>query len=280
MKPLEVLFERHGLPTQELPSELAALYGGQFGLRHPTLYANFVSSVDGIVALPISAESGALISEHDEADQFIMGLLRASADAVLIGAGTFRKAEGHRWYPESVYPKTADLFAELRKLAGLRPHPRLVVVTASGRIDTTQPALEDCLIVTTTEGESSLRERLPSGAELAVLGTGRILCQALVEFLHAEGHKVILTEGGPTLVGQLLQERLIDELFLTVSPRLFGRHSGDRRKSLVEGVDLGGRSLTLASARQRGSYLYLRYTVETSPCGEHAVEADRIVGIA
>jgi riboflavin biosynthesis pyrimidine reductase len=59
----------------------------------------------------------------------------------------------------------------------------------------------------------------------------------------------------------MLKEDLIDELFLTVSPRLFGRWPEDQRKSLVEGVDLKGRFLELLSARRHESHLYLRYAL-------------------
>ncbi|HYU63230.1 MAG TPA: dihydrofolate reductase family protein, partial [Verrucomicrobiae bacterium] len=55
------------------------------------VYANFVSSIDGIVALEAgTAPSGGIISGRNEADRFVMGLLRAFADAVLVGAGTVR----------------------------------------------------------------------------------------------------------------------------------------------------------------------------------------------
>ena len=66
MKPLEVLFERHGLPTFELPTLLAEIYRGHIGFDRPTLFANFVASVDGVVALPIPEESGALILTSHE----------------------------------------------------------------------------------------------------------------------------------------------------------------------------------------------------------------------
>jgi riboflavin biosynthesis pyrimidine reductase len=86
----------------------------------------------------------------------------------------------------------------------------------------------------------------------------------LLDRLRAEGLQAILTEGGPSLMGELYRDGLIDELFLTVSPRLFGRHAGDGRKSLVDGVDLAGAltglGLTLASVRRHESYLFLRYS--------------------
>src|SRR5205814_8393664 len=62
-------------------------YGGN--PRWTGVAANFVESLDGVVALPEArGESGGVVSGGSEADRFIMGLLRACADAVLIGAGT------------------------------------------------------------------------------------------------------------------------------------------------------------------------------------------------
>lgn len=260
MKPLERLFEREGLPAWELPPALAASYGGAFGLARPGCYANFVASLDGVVALAGDGESGHLISGDDEPDRFLMGLLRAAADAVVIGAGTFRKAAGALWHPDTIHPAAAVPFALLRRQLGLRPQPLLVVVSASGDLDTAQPALGDALLVTTPTGASRLQGRLPMGARVTVFDGPRLEGRALLNLLHAQGLQVVLMEGGPTLVGQFLQEGLIDDLFLTTAPRLFGRQSGDGRKSLVEGVDLGGRATRLASVRRHESHLYLRYS--------------------
>jgi riboflavin biosynthesis pyrimidine reductase len=267
LKPLERLFERPGLCSFGLSEDLAAVYGGDFGLNRPGLYANFVASVDGVVALPCAEESGGIISGEDTPDRFIMGLLRAAADAVLIGAGTFRKAMGARWYPESAFPPAGELFAQMRQKLGLQPHPLLVVVTGSGQIDVAQPALEHALVVTTPQGEVRLRGRLPSGARVAVFDTPSIGGQALLDLVHAQGLQVVLAEGGPTLLGQFLKEDLIDELFLTVSPRLFGRWPGDGRESLVEGVDLKERRLELLSVRRHEFHMYLRYALHAEGLG-------------
>jgi riboflavin biosynthesis pyrimidine reductase len=261
MKPIELLFEREGLPRFGLPAALATSYGGDFGLARPRLYANFVAALDGVVALPGVRESGGVVSGNSEPDRFVMGLLRAVADAVLIGAGTFRAGAGDVWHPETAFPAAQDLFAELRGQLHLRPHPLLVVVTASGHIDLGQPALRDCLVVTTMQGEARMRSNLPSGARIAVLNAQPFGGRALLDLLHAEGLHVVLTEGGPSLVGQFLEEGLLDELFLTTSPRLFGRRPGDGRKSLVEGIDLGGCTLDLLSVRRHESYLFLRYAL-------------------
>lgn len=259
MKPLERLFERDGLPGFDLPAGLAALYGGDFGFARPRVYANFVSSLDGVVALAGAGESGQRVSGGSEPDRFLMGLLRATADAVLIGAGTFRKIARALWHAEDIYPPAAELFAELRAQLGLRRHPLLVVVTASGEIDPQQPALRDALIVTTPAGEARLRGTLPPGARVVAPDAARVSPRVLLDLLHADGLQAILTEGGPSVLGELLEAGLVDELFLTTAPRLFGRAPGDGRKSLVDGVDLGGQPLGLASVRRHESYLFLRY---------------------
>jgi hypothetical protein len=65
----------------------------------PYVIGNFVSTIDGVVSFEIPGESGCGdISGFNEADRFIMGLLRASVDAVIVGAGTLREvAPGHLW---------------------------------------------------------------------------------------------------------------------------------------------------------------------------------------
>ncbi len=261
MKAIELLFERDDLPRFGLPTALATSYGSDFGLARPALYANFVSSVDGIVALPGVGESGGVVSGNNEPDRFVMGLLRATADAVLIGAGTFRAAPGDVWHPETAFPAARDDFAHLRRQLGLKPQPLLVVVSASGHIDAAQPALRDCLILTTAAGESRLRGTLPSGARMVALDVEQFEWCSWLDLLRAQGLQAILSEGGPSLVGQLLEAGLLDELFLTASPRLFGRPSTEGRKSLVEGIDLGGHTLNLLSVRRHESHLFLRYAL-------------------
>ena len=259
MKPIELLFERAGLPYFGLPAVLAVSYGGDFGLTRPGLYANFVSSVDGVVALAGAGESGAVVSGHSQPERFGMGLLRACADAVLIGAGTFRNAPGGHWHAEDAYPEAAEHFADLRRQLGLRRHPRLVLVTASGRLDGSHPALQDSLIVTTRDGAATLRGSLPAGARVVTLAPKSITGRDLMALLDAEKLSTVLTEGGPSLMGQLVQEGLVDELFLTTSPRLFGRSANDGRKSMVDGVVLDGQTLDLVAARRHESHLFLRY---------------------
>jgi riboflavin biosynthesis pyrimidine reductase len=269
---LELLFEqqqqphRPGPPSFLMPQALVDRYGGPLGFDKVCVFANFVASVDGVVALGagVDGESGHIISQGSEADRFVMGLLRACADAVIVGAETFRKSPGHLWRPEVICPESAQLFAEARRLLGLRPHPKFVLVTGSGIVDPKQPALDDALVVTSPSGEANLRGRVGGSTRLLVIDGTRPTMREVVARLRAEGLDRLLTEGGPTLVSQLAAEEQLGELFLTLSPALFGRYAGDGRRALTEGLDLRGARLELLSARRCESHLFLRYGLRTS----------------
>jgi riboflavin biosynthesis pyrimidine reductase len=259
---LELLYEPAGLPSRALPAELARRYGGTFGFGGPRVVANFVQTVDGVVAIPALEQSNRLISEASEADRFVMALLRASADAILIGSGTLQASPRSLWLAETAYPPLADAFRELR--AGRAEKPALAVVTGSGMVDPAHPAFERGALVLTTEGGArTLHGRLPAASEVESLGEGpQVDLRRAVDSLRARGHELVLVEAGPHVLGSLLAERLVDELFLTISPVLAGRVEGATRLGLVEGLELlpdvrlGGR---LLGVRRGGEHLLLRY---------------------
>lgn len=264
LEPLELLYEEAGQPCFGLPTTLATAYGGDLGFTPPCLYANFVTSIDGVVALgPEYPSSGSAISGREPADRFVMGLLRACADAVLIGAGTLRATPRHRWTPDHVCPQAASDFAELRRSLRRATQPQLVVVTASGEVPTEHPALQSgAVVATTADGARRLEGRLPPTCAILTTVEGSTLRMAdVLVALHARGHIAVLTEGGPQLIGHLLGEDLLDELFLTTSPVLAGR-AGTSRPGVVSGLELLPNRpawTDLISARRRHSYLFLRY---------------------
>lgn len=264
-KPLELLFERADLPRFALPAKLIEAYGGGLGFAGPCVVANFVASVDGVVALPGDSESGHIVSGGSDADRFVMGMLRACADVVMVGAGTFRKGGDDRFDAASIYPAGADLFAEARRALGLAARPRFVVVTASGNVDPKSPALEGGLVVTTPQGEVALRAVVSSTTEILALPSTRLDVRNVVALLHERGARVILSEGGPSLFGELVAGGVLDELFVTTSPALFGRFPNDGRKSLVSGSDLAGTHLELLGVRRDESHLFSRYAVRPKP---------------
>ena len=120
MKPLRLLDEVEGLPRFDLPDDLARLYGGGLGFEPPCVFANFVQTIDGVVSIPDVPRSNALIAAESDADRFVMGLLRAFADAILVGSGTMLASPQGTWLPDRVHPPGAEAFAELRRGRGRR----------------------------------------------------------------------------------------------------------------------------------------------------------------
>jgi riboflavin biosynthesis pyrimidine reductase len=263
LTPLTVLDEQLGLPQLDLPEELNHLYGGGFGFDGPRVFANFVETIDGVVAIPDVARSNAIVADESEADRFVMGLLRAVADVVVVGSGTMLAAPKGTWRAERVYPPAADAYAELRRRLGKSEHPAVAVVTAGGSFDPTHPVLETGAVVLTTERVAAdIRATVPSATEVVAVNAGDWVDPAgAVAALRARGHELVLSEGGPTLFMSFVAAGLVDELFLTVSPLLAGR-SGLPRLSLADGAELlpdvrvGG---DLISIRRHGSHLFLRY---------------------
>ncbi|WP_128429459.1 RibD family protein [Streptomyces cyaneus] len=285
LEPLKLLYEKAEQPRFGLPPALATAYGGDLGFTPPCVYANFVTSLDGVVALgPEYPSSGSAISGREPADRFVMGLLRACADAVLIGAGTLRATPRHQWTPDHVCPQAAPDFAELRRSLRRPTQPQLVVVTASGDLPTQHPALQSGAVVATTlDGARRLEGRLPAACTVLTTGEGPAIRLAdVLAALRAQGHTAVLTEGGPHLIGHLLGEGLLDELFLTTSPVLAGR-ADTPRPGLIAGLELlpnRPERTDLISIRRRESYLFLRYrlrapggtaSVRTAPRGTTSV---------
>jgi riboflavin biosynthesis pyrimidine reductase len=264
LPPLEPLFEAPQLPEFDLPARLAEAYGGPLGFSEPRLYANFVASLDSVVAVPGAIESNRMISAHSAADRFVMGLLRACADAVLVGARTMLGSPRTVWTAERAYPAAAPLYRELRRSRGRPPRPTLAVLSGSGSVDPRHPALEEGALVLTSERSAArLRRRLPGAATILAVGAeAPVDPVAAVEALRRRGHELILSEGGPTAFGALVAAGLVDELFLTTSPLLAGRSAGSIRPALVEraeflpGTTVEGKLLTL---RRAGSHLFARY---------------------
>ena len=105
MEPIRTLFATQPTEPSEtaLPEGLRARYDGNLSFppaseERPYCIANFVSTLDGVVSFNLPGQSeGAQISNWNEEDRFIMGLLRASADAVVVGSGTLQAARS-AWF--------------------------------------------------------------------------------------------------------------------------------------------------------------------------------------
>lgn len=286
--PIELLWEAERSPAGAavrgglLPTTLQARFGARFEiplrLDRPTIVVNFVSTLDGVVALDRSGGSGGReISGGFEPDRFLMGLLRATADAVLVGAGTVRASRTHAWTPGQVHPASATSFAEWRRSLGLvQSGPTTVMVTASGELDPSHLGVGDLnpsvIVITTEAGARRLRD-LPRRDHVEIVSVGddaRVPVGALLDFLRERDFGLVLSEGGPTLFGELLAARAVDELFLTVAPQVAGRSERADRLGLVDGVgfppDLAPWA-RLRSVMRSDDHLFLRYDLSSPDIG-------------
>jgi riboflavin biosynthesis pyrimidine reductase len=261
---LELLYEPEGLPAFELPAALAAGYPGSLGFEAPCLFANFVETVDGAVAIPSLEQSNKLIAAGSAADRFVMGLLRASADAVMVGSGTLAASPRGRWTPQQAYPDAAADYDALRSSLGLAARAEVVIISSSGALDPSQLVFEEgALVLTTDVGRTLLGDRLPAASTVLSLGPGKAIEPiAAVGALRARGHQLILHEGGPHVIGAFFAAGVVDELFLTVSPLLTGRTLLAPRLALVEGADLlPGARTRLLGVRRDTDHLFVRYGI-------------------
>jgi riboflavin biosynthesis pyrimidine reductase len=250
---IDLLWEEEGLPEQPLPATLRVSYGGELGFDGPRLYANFVQTIDGVVAIPELEKSNALVADESDADRFVMGLLRATADVVLIGSGTLLASPTGMWRPAGVYPKAAAGFAELGE-------PAVAVVSSGASLDPNHPVLQRAVLLTTARGAEQFADVLPD--VVAVNDGDWVDLRAAVGVLRERGYERILSEAGPNVFGSLLADALVDELFLTVSPLLAGRIVDAKRLALVEGVELlphVRRPGRLVSVRRSENHLFFRY---------------------
>jgi riboflavin biosynthesis pyrimidine reductase len=180
----------------------------------PWVMANMVASVDG--AFAVDGTSGAL---SGPADRSVFHSLRALADVILVAAGTARAERYRRPWP--VPEAQAD-----RAARGQAPAARLALVSRSLHIPDDQPFLSGVgpgpLVLHPATADPS---NLPPGLEARAAGDADTDLGAALASLGADGARLVLCEGGPTLLGQLHALDLIDEVFVTLSPNLVG---GDR----------------------------------------------------
>jgi riboflavin biosynthesis pyrimidine reductase len=238
----------------------------------PQVLSNFVTTLDGIVSLHARGhDGGADISGFSSQDHMVMGLLRAVADAVIVGSGALDADRKHVWTAGAIFPALANDYGRLSAAIGKSGSPLNVVVSGSGRIDLRLPVFASgrvrALVVTTAAGARRLsRQRVPDSVEIRAIrrGAGDIPASAILEEVgRVSSGNLFLIEGGPRLLGYFYAERLLDEQFLTLAPQIAGRGACDERPSLVMGKTFAPRDArwgTLIDVRRGNDHLFLRYS--------------------
>ncbi len=276
---LETLFETKRGKLLPLPPTLARLYGClrmPLTRSQPHVFSNFVSSLDGVVSLSMKGHaSGPDISGFNAQDRMVMGLLRAVADVVIVGSGTLNTDRRSVWTAQAIFPELAEEYQLLSQALGKREAPLNVIVSGSGEINLRLPVFTSgkvsALIVTTTAGAKRLcQQNVPDSVEIRAVRrrTNTIPASAILdEVCRVNPGKLILVEGGPRLLGDFYAAQLVDEQFLTLSPQIAGRDTGDRRLSLVMGKLFAPRDAlwgNLVDVRRGSSHLFLRYSFSES----------------
>ncbi|GHD84767.1 dihydrofolate reductase family protein [Streptomyces naganishii] len=193
--------------------------------------------------------------------------VRASVDAILVGAGTLR-ADNPRLLVNSPGRRAA------RVAAGKPEYPLKVTVSASGELDPDAVFWHtggDKAVYTTDAGARRLRE---AGIAAEVVPLGAALDWArLLEHLHdVLGVRRLMVEGGGTVHTQLLQQRLADEVQLVLAPLFVGDAKAPRL--FGPGEYQGGR-LRLVETRVIEDVVLMRYEPTAPGTGSLAVPADR-----
>jgi riboflavin biosynthesis pyrimidine reductase len=204
--------------------------------RH--LRVNFVVSLDG--AVTVGGRSGALGSPGDRR---IFTLLRALADAVLVGHGT-AAVEGY-----GPITATAPIVVVSRR-ASLDPGSRLVT-----------EAVSPTVLVTCEASDPGRRAALSgAGVRVLVCGDDDVDLPTALDRLSDLGMQLLLCEGGPQLFRDALRAGVVDELALSLSPSLVGA-AGAR----LLGEELADRvTLDLRQVLEEDGLLFTRYGIRAA----------------
>jgi riboflavin biosynthesis pyrimidine reductase len=192
----------------------------------PWLRANMVSSLDGAARLDGLSEG-----LSSEADKRIFGVLRALADVVVVAAATI-----------AVVSTRLDLDLD----APLFTEP-----------------LTPTLVITCAAAPAAALKAAEQAAEVVLAGDERVDPVALVRVLAERGWTRLLTEGGPSLLGQLAAAGVLDELCLSLAPLLA---AGDAPR-ISHGPTAAAGRMELVSLLEEKGFLFARYARSVKSAG-------------
>jgi riboflavin-specific deaminase-like protein len=227
------------------------------GVPRPHVMLNMVSTADGRAS--IGGRSGPL---GNRADRELFHALRSAVDAVMAGAQTVRSERYGRIIPD-------ERRRRRRRERGSSDEPLACIVSGSLALTDDIPLLADpaAKVVIVTSSASSLPE-VGAHVEYVRAGRdGRLDLPAALDELHQRfAVGTLLCEGGPRLNLQLLAAGLVDEMFLSLAPKLAGgAPAGSEALRILAGAELKEPvELELLGAQESDSELFLRYRVLAS----------------
>jgi riboflavin biosynthesis pyrimidine reductase len=221
----------------------------------PYLLLNMISTADGRATL--NGRSGDI---GEVADKALFLELRTAVDAVMVGGGTLRSERYGRLVRD-------ERRRETRRERGLAEEPLACIVSGRLAFGSEIPLLADpaARVAILTSSETSLTENCAAEIEYVRAACDGVLDlpAAMIELHERFGVRTLLCEGGPHLGAQLLANSLLDELFLSLSPKLAGGDAISETLRILSGPELDPPvRLELVSALEHASHLFLRYRVE------------------
>jgi riboflavin biosynthesis pyrimidine reductase len=201
----------------------------------PWLLANMVSSADG--AATLTGRSGGL---SNAADRDLFHRLRGVADVILVGASTVR-AEGYG-------PARGD------------DPPPIAVVSGSLALEWGSRFFTEAkarpIVVTSARADAGRLAEAERVADVVVAGDARVEPRRALAAFAERGHRVVLCEGGPSLLAEIAGAGCLDELCLSLSPLLAG---GESPRILSGPLSNAPVDLRLSSVLEEDGMLFLRY---------------------
>ena len=225
--------------------------------ERPFVFLNVAMTADGKLA-PATRQFVPFTSRRD---QELLMKLRARADAVMSGARTVDSAP-------TTLGSGGPKYRALRVKNGLQEYNLRVVVSGSGSLDPKAKIFEykfSPLIILASKraGQSNIARLEKLGAIVHVCGDGQINFTEALRWLRQEWDvKRLLCEGGGEINAALFRENLVDEIYLTLAPKIFG---GRNAPTIADGSGLASLTqatpLKLKSKQCIRDEMFLRYEI-------------------
>ena len=274
--PFECLFDDTFDSGLSLPNDLQEIFDGDWvapdrGDR-TYVYSNFVLSHDGRISFNEPGHyGGGDVAAGCPHDQWFMALLRARADAVMVGDNTLYLEPEHVWSHQYIFPAENERLSELRRAEGRSKYPLQVFLSLNGDINWDGAVFADAdlhVVIATTRGGAARVESEKKGVsqvDIIVQEQSPLNIATLVGQLRDKYQiRTLLLEGGPRAYGSAIADRVVDDEFLTYSPVIVGNDGSSKkiRPGLYEGLAFSPANaarMRPVSLRRNGDYLFGRY---------------------